>query len=645
MNTPLLIPNEDLLRSAEDSLRRDPKHTLELLSTVVLDTTATPLDRARALLLSARASLHVGDLATGEEYAQEALDISRTNGIRRYEGLAHNEKGVFRFVNMDFDGALGHYAIAEELLKEHGTELDLNKVYLNSGNVFHRTGDEVQAIRVYETVLEIADRTGDILTEAKVSTNMSGMYGSVLFDNETAIDYSRRAIALYERLGDVVGVCKAYVNLGNQLRETGGREEAIEFYRKALDLRVDCSEPMDLFTNYRGLIVTLLQLDRNDEAKMVFQNAMLHPHALARMPGVEYLVEVEAMLLCNDEKYDKALEIINEVEAWVDDRSVDEMKYDLLSLKARCLRGLGRLEEAIDVMDGLLPRQITYTKVRANQRLVQIRQHYELVQARTAAEVERLRSVELASALSEARVLHDTNQEYLAFMAHELKSPLTSIRAIANVLMSDSKVTASERLTYCKDVYDVSTRMFDLISQVLDKRTSEPSYVQRDVDVQSIWGHVVGLWRHRVAEKNMTLNVTSLPTPIMVRGSEITLISILDNLISNAVKFSPVGSTIDVAMRTIPVNQEATRLLLSVRDQGPGLTANDLKQMFQPWTRLSAQPTSGEDSTGLGLVIVKREVDSLLGRVWCESIAGLGATFFVEIPISRIAAHGAKQLS
>ncbi|MBK9183388.1 MAG: hypothetical protein IPM83_09770 [Ignavibacteria bacterium] len=105
-------------------------------------------------------------------------------------------------------------------------------------------------------------------------------------------------------------------------------------------------------------------------------------------------------------------------------------------------------------------------------------------------------------------------------------------------------------------------------------------------------------------------------------------------MISNAVKFSNIGSRIEVSTRGIPNTSQPTSLLLSVRDQGPGLTALDLSRLFTPFGQLSARPTSGEDSTGLGLLIVKREAEALGGRVWCESIAGQGATFFVELPLA-----------
>lgn len=635
MPQPIHIPNVDLLKEAEDLVRKDPSLAIERLTPILSSADSTPLDRVRALLLVARGSLFTGRVREGEEYARQALTLARQNGLRRYEGLSQNEIGVFRFVAIDYEGALGHYAVAEQLLADHGTELDLGKVYLNMGNVYHRSNDEILAIQMYERVQNIAERTGDVLAEAKVSTNLAGMYGNVLYDNETAIRYSRRAIELYESLGDQIGLGKAFVNLAHHLRESGQKQEAIEYYHRSKELRRTYVEPSDFFTMYRGLIVVTLQLGDIAKARTLFREANEHPYAQQNLPGVEFLKEVEASILVSEERYPEALALIVEIEAWINQHQAEEMRSEILRLKAACLREVGRADEAIATLETLITDQARTTKRRAEQRLVQMRAHFDLVQARTNAEVERLRNVELAAALEESTRLQRQNEEYLAFMAHELKSPLTTIRSIANLLKSDQNVNEHDRSVYSSEVFDISTRMFDLINQVLERGREVAQKEVSRVDVATIWGHVLGMWRHRVAEKQIKLETSLVEGPVYVSGPEGSMVSILDNLISNAVKFSNVGSRIDVSTRGIPNTSQPTSLLLSVRDQGPGLTALDLSRLFTPFGRLSAKPTSGEDSTGLGLLIVKREAEALGGRVWCESIAGQGATFFVELPLAN----------
>ena len=102
---------------------------------------------------------------------------------------------------------------------------------------------------------------------------------------------------------------------------------------------------------------------------------------------------------------------------------------------------------------------------------------------------------------------------------------------------------------------------------------------------------------------------------------------IFDNLISNAVKFAPINSSVNITL-----SQTNNSILFSVKDNGPGLTEKDKKSLFKRFSKLSAKPTGGEHSTGLGLSIVKKLVEKLRGKVWCESEFGAGAEFIVELP-------------
>jgi signal transduction histidine kinase len=114
---------------------------------------------------------------------------------------------------------------------------------------------------------------------------------------------------------------------------------------------------------------------------------------------------------------------------------------------------------------------------------------------------------------------------------------------------------------------------------------------------------------------------------------------VFENLLSNALKFSPSGTTVTLVARYSEDNSTCCGdgsspgcIRVEVRDEGPGLDAEDMAKLFGKFARLSAQPTGGEHSTGLGLSIVKRLVEGMQGRIWCESEREKGAVFIVELP-------------
>ncbi|WP_420456887.1 sensor histidine kinase [Rubrivirga sp.] len=144
-------------------------------------------------------------------------------------------------------------------------------------------------------------------------------------------------------------------------------------------------------------------------------------------------------------------------------------------------------------------------------------------------------------------------------------------------------------------------------------------------DLAALADHVVDRFRPAAARKDQALAVESRG-PAWVDGDRDWLKEVVDNLISNAVKYTPAGRRIWVS-----VAQAEGRVQLRVRDEGPGLSADDQAKLFGRFQRLSAQPTGGESSTGLGLSIVKKVVEFHQGRVWAENALGEGTTFVVEL--------------
>jgi signal transduction histidine kinase len=147
-------------------------------------------------------------------------------------------------------------------------------------------------------------------------------------------------------------------------------------------------------------------------------------------------------------------------------------------------------------------------------------------------------------------------------------------------------------------------------------------------EVAPLLNTVLETQRPRATAKQQTIRLEGETAPVTVLVDPSLTVQALENLVSNAVKYSPSGKDIFVRLE-----RQAQTARVEVQDQGPGLSAEDQKKLFGKFARLSAKPTGGEHSTGLGLSIVKKMVEAMHGQVWCESQLGHGATFIVELPI------------
>jgi signal transduction histidine kinase len=172
--------------------------------------------------------------------------------------------------------------------------------------------------------------------------------------------------------------------------------------------------------------------------------------------------------------------------------------------------------------------------------------------------------------------------------------------------------------------------MLQMVNDLLDVAEIESGQLRLDLrpeDMAALVERNVALNQVLAARKGIELILTQdegIPTTL-ADGSKIE--QVLNNLIGNAVKFSYPGSTVQVHMAC-----ENGRMVISVRDEGPGIPASERDRLFQPFAKTSVKSTGGEKGTGLGLAIVKRIVLEHGGDIWVESEVGRGTTFYVSLP-------------
>lgn len=232
--------------------------------------------------------------------------------------------------------------------------------------------------------------------------------------------------------------------------------------------------------------------------------------------------------------------------------------------------------------------------------------------------------------LIEAQVRQRENQlAFIAGVAHDLRSPLAAVRLGLQALEDISSETERTRVLAMLDrQVDHLTRM---VSDLLDATRIEAGRMDLhlvDVDLRQVVDEVVRLHaptypRHRIA--------VDLPrAACLTRGDPLRLEQVLSNLLSNAAKFSPEGSRIDVAVR-----EEDNAMVLEVRDQGIGINPDDIPILFLPFRRQRPDVAPG---AGLGLSVVRRIVTAHGGSIAVDSAPGRGSTFRVRLPARRSAA-------
>lgn len=248
----------------------------------------------------------------------------------------------------------------------------------------------------------------------------------------------------------------------------------------------------------------------------------------------------------------------------------------------------------------------------------------------------------LENSMDQLRDALEANKEILGITAHDLKNPLGGIIGLAEMVIEDfeygvnaTHASAVENLPVLKEEAE---RMLLIIKNLLDKhREGEQITLNKEKTLLNDIVSAVVRWnKKQAATKEIQLHY-AVEEMLIVDVDIMSIQRVLDNYVSNAIKYSSSESNVWIAIQREYTNtNEEAFIRVSVKDEGPGLTRDDLQKVFGKMQRLSAKPTAGEHSTGLGLYIVKKLVEAHGGAVGVDSVHGEGSTFWFTLPLSEL---------
>ena len=227
--------------------------------------------------------------------------------------------------------------------------------------------------------------------------------------------------------------------------------------------------------------------------------------------------------------------------------------------------------------------------------------------------------------------LNQLKTEFLGIAAHDMRNPIGCILALAKLLYLEAgTVLTEEQLEFLSDIERSSQFMLQLINDLLDISAIEAGRLhlnRRPSDPRKLLERNVSISAKLARQKQIHVDLQiegELPKLSLDEGK---IEQVLNNLISNAVKFSRPGAVVEVRAEA-----HDGGVLTSVRDQGPGIPETERDKLFQPYGRTSVRSTASEPSTGLGLAIARKIVEGHGGRIWMESQVGVGSVFLFTLP-------------
>ena len=616
----------------------------------------------------------VGRLHWREGNFQDALR-NHNEARQIFEGEKNKEKiaVTIRYLGQDYADA-GNYPEAQQyflkaltMYQEMNDRLNMAYMYDLLNWLYGKQGNYVEASKYAYTTLRLFEDMGDQDNAALAASNIAENY--IHLGNYTdALKYFKRSHSVYKTKGDILNLGYSYSLIGKANRLMRNYSAALSYYDSAASIGIDVQDDNIVANAYVGKAEVYKELKDDPKILSNFKKAanlfkiVSNKYELARVYssiGDYYRTK---------QSYDSAKKYYNhayEISTTLDSRT----------LFAEYYRGLEVLDSATQNWRGaylnykryilnrdsifnqetvrkMVQLQLNYefdkkeASAKANQELRDLRQRNQflvggvitLLVFSLVIVLYRNQKKQVQSNLElqqKSKSLEEENREktsILDIVSHDLKAPLDKIKGLADIMMLEKNMDTEEKeryLEHIKQSIDQGTYLIKKLkeAQSAHDASNKPAYeiINLSKFIEDFKFGING----QLFNKNQELNVELEPANMELNTDPNMFIRILDNLASNASKFSERGKTIHLRIWL-----EGNSINVSVRDEGPGISAVDQQKLFGKFQTLSSRPTAGESSTGLGLSITKALTEKLNGSIEVNSELGSGSEFIVRIPIT-----------
>jgi signal transduction histidine kinase len=570
-----------------------------------------PSDYINALTLKGQASYAVGHFTKAYNYYFKAKQLSEqlndscsSNEFNyRLAMIAYKQKNYLEAANnfkRSFIAAAGCKKVYTYLLQEN---LD------NIGLCYEKAKMPDSALYFYDSAASFiikyaATFPSALLTEkalAVVYGNLGGLYLS-LGKTDTGIALLKKSYSINIRYKyDNTDALLTHLKLANaylEKKDMALLSASIEGLRKELDT---INHPLEAKANWHKLMFAYSELQHNED------EAFAHYREYTTLR--DSLWELEKKQLKND--------LSREL------KEKEQEKEITLLLKQNQLNSLYLWVSAGAAILLLIIIALIYANYRRSKRNVRILKNLN--------DHINLQKKQLATAADELGQSNRNKDKILHIVAHDLRSPINGIIGLSGII-KDQATLSAEQKELLNMIINTSNSALALIGELLEYKMDNAKGIDNRkarVDLNELVQSVTDILRFKAEAKNQKIIVTAHATPLMVEVNAEKIKRVLNNLVTNASKFSPENTSIYLAL-----TQQEDRARIEIQDNGIGIPDKFKPMVFEPFTSAKRYGTAGEESFGLGLSICKQIAEANGGNIWFESTEGKGTSFFVEFPLS-----------
>jgi len=614
--------------------------------------------KAKALNFKGVAYHYIGDNLKSFEYYNMAIEQALVTNDSTQYAHALNSLGRMYLSQGDFLNAYENYFTALEIFEQHDDKQGMGYCYKSLSELYQTQENYEKALEMSEKALGIRLETGNIHGQISILTEIALIHKS-LENFDKSFDFYLQAKIKAESIDDKVSIASINKGIANLYYDGEKYAEALIFAKKAY-ATASKTQNLDLLG---GIVLQLgkiyIQGDQLDKSLEYLRRAIEVSEKSQDFALLKEAHFYSAEINQREGNYEKAFdhfvkyaqldktlssaEVARTIERFESRIEIDKKDQQNELLMANQARDQAVIERqriqniallVITVVVLLLGANLYITNrrrkqanIRLHEKNTRIAQQREEITAqndqisRQNAKLKR-RNEELAEINNEKNTL-------MNIVAHDLKSPFNRIKGLVGLLKLSG--LNDEQKNYIDLLDEISQGGVSLIRDLLDVNAFEEDSRKPEISKIDIHNLLLEKAKHFYSEakaKGIDIKTPNAEKHLFLISDAIYISRILDNLISNAIKFSS-----DNASVIMDAGKENGSVFISIEDQGPGFSEEDKEHLYTKFKKLSARPTAGESSNGLGLAIVKTLVDRLDGEIDLKTEQGEGSKFVIKFPV------------
>jgi signal transduction histidine kinase len=544
----------------------------------------------------------VGNFSKSEELLEQALKFNDEFDNTDVQLLILNELGQVNAALGKTEAARAKY---EEVLAHKNVipnpKAEANALF-NIGHLYSKGGNYKPALENHKRALAIRRRTKDRRAEAHSLNDIGELYSLMNNDGQSLANH-RVALEIRKKLKDDKGIAESCNNMGVIYYRQGNWNQAVLFFQTALQsaLKAQAFEEQQQSYDYLSLVYK--------------ESGQLADALRARE---QYAVVSDFI---QNQKYEERLSesqnryVIDAKELQIENLEQDRLRREQELQTQKNLRNFLVSLIVLVLIIVVLIFYLYRTKQRANQKLHEINERV------------RQQNLQLAE-------LNATKDKFFSILGHDLKGPLNSLTSFSRLLINHTDSLTKEEIQMLATDFDKSLKnLFTLLENLLEWSRSQTGNIEfkREVfDMDLLLKQNEDLLNTQAKNKKIAFDHGN-NNEIQVSAHKNSINTVVRNLISNAIKFTPEGGLISIDVK---MNHEMA--VVSVADTGVGMEPEVVAKLFRIDAKHSTKGTADEKGTGLGLILCKEFVEKNGGKLWVESEVGKGSKFSFTVPLATV---------